>query len=129
MNNVRVDFEGWEEGSMDDARRGKTLVGYQEICCRMIFYIKMDGRFTRNDHYDAVGHTDDPPSSVTYFSVMSRDSVRIAFTLASLNGVEIRANYNGNAYLNAKFWERIWTVAGLGLEVRKVNSYFSPCTI
>ena len=29
MKNVRVAFEAWEEGSLEDARRGQTLVGYQ----------------------------------------------------------------------------------------------------
>ena len=36
-------FEAWEEGSIDDARRGQKLVGYQEIRCHMIFDINMDG--------------------------------------------------------------------------------------
>ena len=29
MNNVRVAFEAWEEGSLDDARCGQKLVEYQ----------------------------------------------------------------------------------------------------
>ena len=33
----------------------------------------------------------DAPSSITYSSVVSRDSVRIAFTLAALNDLEIMA--------------------------------------
>ena len=72
MNNVRVSFEAWEEGSLEDARRGQKLVGYQEIRCDMIFYIKMDGRFTRKDRYVAGGHTTDPQSFITYSSVVSR---------------------------------------------------------
>ena len=53
---------------------------------------------------------------------MSRDSIRIAFTLAALNNVEIRAADNGNAYLNAKCREKIWTVVGteFGSEKDKV---------
>ena len=57
----------------------------------MIFDIKMDRRFTRKELYGAGGHTTDPPSSITYSSVVYRYSVRIAFTIAALNGVEIRA--------------------------------------
>ena len=102
MNNVCVDFEAWEEGSLEDARRGQKLVGYQEIRCHMIFDIKMDGRFTCKARYVAGGHTTDTPSSITYSSVVSRDSIRIVFALAALNGVEIRAADIGNAYLNAK---------------------------
>ena len=42
MNNVRVALEYWEEGSLEDARRGQKLVVYQEIRCHMIFDINMD---------------------------------------------------------------------------------------
>ena len=108
---------------MEDARLGQKLVGYQEIRCDMIFYINMDGRFTRKACYVASGHTTDPSSSITYYSVVPRDSTRIAFTLLSLNSVEIRAADIGNAYLNAKCRENIWTVAGteFGSEKDKVD--------
>ena len=112
MKNVRVAFKVWEEGDVDEAKRGQKLVGYQQIRCHMIFDIKMDGLFTRKARFVAGGHTTDTPSSITYSSVVSRDSVRIAFTLAALNGLEIRAADIGNAYLNAPCREKIWTVAG-----------------
>ena len=72
---------------MEDARRGQNLVGYQEIRFRMIFDIKMDRQLTHKARYVSGGHATDPPSSITYYSVVSRDSIRIAFTLASLKGV------------------------------------------
>ena len=106
MNNVRVAFESWEEGSLEDARCGQKLVVYQEIRCHMIFYIKMDGRFTRKACYFSGGHTTDPPSSITCSSVVSRDSIIIVFTLAALNDADIRAADVGNAYLNAKCREK-----------------------
>ena len=81
MKNVRVAFETWEEGSLDDARRGQNLVGYQEICCHMIFDIKMNKQFTRKACYVSGSQTTDPPSFIAYSSVVSRESVRIAFTL------------------------------------------------
>ena len=65
----------------------------------MIFDINMDVKFTRKALYIAGGHTTDPPYSITYYSVVSRDSVRIEFTLAALNNLEIRAADIGNAYL------------------------------
>jgi len=49
---------------------------------------------------------------VTYSSVVSRDSVRIAFLMAALNGLDVKAADIGNAYLNAKNRERNFTVAG-----------------
>ena len=39
---------------------------------------------------------------------MSRDSVRIAFTIAALNGVDVMPYDLENAYLNAICCEKIW---------------------
>ena len=88
----------------------------------MIFDIKMYGRFTRKARYVAGGHATDPLSSIIYSSVVSRDSVRISFTLAALNDVEVIVAEIGNAYLNTKCREKIWTVAGadFGTEKGKV---------
>ena len=82
----------------------------------------MDGKFTRKDRYVAGGHTTDPSSSITYYIIVSRNSSSIAFNLAPLNDVVIRYSDIGNAYLNAKCWEKIWTVAGteFGSEKGKV---------
>ena len=78
----------------------------------MIFDIKMDGRFTRKCRFVAGGHTTDPPGSSTYTSVVSRDSVRIAFLIAVMHDLNIWSCDIGNAYLNADCREKIWTVAG-----------------
>ena len=63
-------------------------------------------------------HTTDTPSSITYSSVVSRDSIRITFLVAALSDLDIMAADIGNAYLNAPCHEKIWTVAGqeLGTE-------------
>ena len=112
MSKVRVAFERWDDGTLEDARSGKKLVGYQEIGCHMIFDIKMDGEFTRKARLVAGGHTTETPTSITYSSVVSRESVRIAFLVAALNDLDIFAADIGNAYLNAPCREKIWTVAG-----------------
>ncbi len=112
MSNVKVAFKKWGKGTVDDARSGQRLPAYQEIQCHMIFDIKMDGKFTRKARFVAGGHTTDPPSSITYSSVVSRDSVRIAFMLAALNDLDLSACDIGNAYLNAPCREKIWTLAG-----------------
>jgi hypothetical protein len=44
--------------------------------------------------------------------VVSRNSVRIAFMLASLNGLSLSATDIGNAYLNAEAREKVYTTAG-----------------
>ena len=112
MSNVRVAFKRWENGTVADAKSGQGLPAYQRIKCHMIFDIKMDGKFTRKARFVAGGHTTDPPSSITYSSVVSRDSVRIAFMLAALNDLDLSACDIGNAYLNAPCREKIWTEAG-----------------
>jgi len=53
-----------------------------------------------------------PPSSITYSTVVSRDSVHIAFLLAALNNVDILATDIHNAYLNAPAREKVYTTAG-----------------
>ena len=58
---------------------------------RIVFYINMDREFTRKARLVADGHTTATPSSITYPSVVPRESVRIAFILASLNYLEIFA--------------------------------------
>ena len=129
MKNVRVVFEAWEEGSLEDARCGHKLVVYQQIRFHMIFDIKMDRRFTRKACYVAGVHTTDPLFSITYSSIVSRDSIRIAFALAALNGVEIRAADISSAYLNAECREKIWTVAGTEFGSEKGRVMLVVCAL
>jgi hypothetical protein len=44
----------------------------------MFFDIKMD--FTRKACFVAGGHVTNPPSNITYSSVVARDSIRIALS-------------------------------------------------
>lgn len=53
-------------------------VGYQRIPCHVIFDVKMN--FTRKARFVAGGHVTDPPTTQTYASVVSRESVRIALS-------------------------------------------------
>ena len=81
----------------------------------MIFDVKMldsDGLFRRKERYVAGGHTIEIPASLTCASVVSRDLVLIAPTLAALNVLDILACDIQNAYLTAQYREKIWTVAG-----------------
>jgi hypothetical protein len=96
----------------DDVRNGrvKDMIGFQEIKCHVVFDVKMD--FTRKARFVAGGHMTQPATSMTYSSVVSRDSVRLAFLLATLNGLQILSCDIGNAYLNAPCREKIWFQAG-----------------
>ena len=67
---------------------------------------------TRKARFVAGGHLTNPPTSMTYASVVSRESVRISFLLAALNNLEILAGGVGNAYLNAITTEKVYYRAG-----------------
>ena len=73
---------------------------YQEIRCHIIFDIKME-YFQRKDRYVAGGHSTVAPPPLTYASVVSQESVRIALTLTALNDPEVKTSDIQNAYLTA----------------------------
>ena len=104
MKNCAKAFEILPEGS-------PIPVGHTHIDCHMIFDVK-HGTLQRKARYVAGGHMTDPPASITYASVVSRESVRIAFVLAALNGLDIEAADIGNAYLNAPTNEKIVITCG-----------------
>ena len=93
-------------------------VGFQEIKCHMmIFDVKMD--LTRKARFVAGRHLTEPPASITFSCVVSRDSVRLAFLLAALNDLDIMACDIGNAYLNAPCREKVWFITGPELGSRQ----------
>jgi hypothetical protein len=68
--------------------------------------------FTQKARYVARGNTTEAPASITYASMVSRESVRIALTIAALNDLEVKTSDIQNAYLTAPVTEKIWTVCG-----------------
>ena len=60
----------------------------------------------------ARGDLTEPPVTLTYSSVVSKESVRIAFLVAALNDLDIIMFDIGNAYLNVKTTEKLYTYAG-----------------
>lgn len=113
MGNVQVAFRKHEDHTPDEVREGKakSLTGFIEIQCHIIFDIKLD--FTRKARFVAGGHLTEAPACMTYSSVVSRESVRLAFLIAALNDLEVSACDIGNAYLNAPCREKVWYEAGL----------------
>ena len=103
MTNVRIAFEEVPKGS-------KPPPGYKFVALMMIFDIKMD--FTRKARLVARGDMTAPPSTLTYSSVVSRESIRIAFLIAALNDLDVLMFDVGNAYLNASTTEKLYTIAG-----------------
>ena len=77
----------------------------------MIFDIKTED-IRRKARYVAGGHATVAPPTLTYASVVSRESVRVSLTLAALNDLEVKTSDIQNAYLTAPCSEKIWITLG-----------------
>ena len=106
MKNVRIAFEIFE-GEVKD-----IPIGYQKVDCHMIFDIEMGESFRRKARMVAGGHTTEVPATLAYLSVVSRDSVWIALTIAALNRLKVLACDIQNAFLTDKCREKCYTRAG-----------------
>ena len=80
----------------------EELYRYKQTSTNIIFDIKLGENFRRKARLVADGHKTDSPSSVTYSSVVSRDSVHICLLIAALNDLDLQAADIENAYLLAK---------------------------
>jgi hypothetical protein len=115
MKNVRIAFEVFE-GDV------ATLPpNYSKVKFHMIFDVKMGENFRRKARMVAGGHTTDVPAVLTYSSVVSRDSVRVAFTIAALNDLKVLACDIQNAFLSAKCREKYGLLLDLNLVQTKVK--------
>ena len=115
MTNNRVAFQTYD-GNPDD------LVGYEEITGHLIFDVKLAENFRRKARFVADGHRVETPASITYSTVVSRDSVRILLMIAAFNGLDIQGCDVQNAFLSADNLEKHWIRAGpeFGAEQGKV---------
>ncbi|GAX21971.1 hypothetical protein FisN_16Hh038 [Fistulifera solaris] len=108
-NAILVAFEILGEGK-------KAPPGWTPATGHLVFDVKMD--FTRKARWVLDGHKTADPIGSTYAGVVSRESVRIAFTYAALNGVDICAADIRNAYLQAPSSQKHYVICGIefGLE-------------
>ena len=105
MGNVRVAFEEYDGDT-------RSLIGYTQITGHLVFDVKLGENFRRKARYCADGHKTGAPASVTYSTVVSRDSVRILLTIAALNGLKVLGADVQNAFLTAPNKEKCWLMAG-----------------
>ena len=94
---------------LDDDER--PPIGSQYMKCHIVFSIKMED-FSRKAHLVAGGHVVEAPRSLTYASMVSRESIRIALTLAALNDCEVKTSDIQNAYLTVPCSEKVHTTLG-----------------
>ena len=103
MGKVRVAFK---------VQTGKDPpVGYSYVGCHLVFDVKMES-FQCKARMCCNGNETGPPASLTYASVVSRESVRIALTYAALNDLEVKTSDVENAFLTAPTEERLYTTLG-----------------
>ena len=104
MEKVRVAFKILPDGE-------SVPPTFQEIRCHLVFDVKMED-FRRKARFVAQGNLTEAPATVTFASVVSRETVRIALTLAALNDLEVKTADIENAYLTAPVSEKIWCKLG-----------------
>jgi hypothetical protein len=84
--------------------------GYKRIPYHSIYDVQSDG--SRKCRLVTGGHMTDPHNEDIFSGVVSMKTVRICFTLAKLNGLDICAGDIGNAYLYGKTKEKVYVIAG-----------------
>jgi hypothetical protein len=104
MKNIRVAANILPDGTTAPG-------GYKKIPCHMIFDVKMVD-FTRKARLVAGGHLTDTPLAKTYASVVSREMVCIALTVAALNSLDVKTGDVMNAYITTPIMEKVWTILG-----------------
>jgi hypothetical protein len=96
MTKAKVSYTAVQDAT-PSSNKCDNLRGHQEIKCHIVFDVNMD--FTRKAGFVAGGHMTEAPSAITYSSIVSRESVKIAFLIAALNDLDIMSCDIGNAYL------------------------------
>ena len=109
MRNIGIAFE-----LLEDGQRAPPI--WHLVTGHLIWDVKMD--FTRKARWVLDGHKTPDATISTYAGVVSRESVRIAFTYAALNGLDVCAADIRNAYLQAPSSRKDYIVCGpeFGLE-------------
>jgi hypothetical protein len=77
----------------------------------MVFDVKMED-FCWKARLVAGGLMTKAPATLTYASVVSRETVRLALTVAALNDIDVWAADVLNAYITAPCRKKIWTTLG-----------------
>ena len=103
MYNIGVAFEILEDGKAAPA-------GYTKVSGHLIWSVKMD--FTRKARWVLDGHKTPDPVGSKYAGVVSGESVRIAFTYAALNDLDVCMADIRNAYLQSPTSQKHYIICG-----------------
>ena len=103
MKNLNVAFDILDEGS-------KPPPGYRKTSGHMIYYVRMT--LERKALWVKNGHRAPEPEQSTFSGVVSRESIRIALTYTSLNGLLVFGADIQHAYLRAPNSEKHFIICG-----------------
>ena len=103
MENLKVAFDIKPEGS-------RPPVNYTIATGRLIFDVRMT--LERKARWVKDGHKIPIPEWLTFYGVVSKESVRIAIRYAALNGLPVFAADIQNAYLQAPASEKHYVICG-----------------
>ena len=95
LENFRIESKKFNGVTPEQIQTGKIKPGYKYCSNHIIFDIKMEVKFTSKSHLVGNGHNTGAPASITYSSVVSRDSVMAAFLIDYLDDLD--ANF-GRSY-------------------------------
>ena len=101
---VRVSFDILKDGV-------RAPIGHKQIKCHLIFDVKIED-FRRKARLVAGGHMTNTPKCMTHSSVVERETVQIALTIAALNNLQVKAGDAMNAYVTTPCSKDIWTILG-----------------
>ena len=103
MYNIGVAFEILEDGKTAPA-------GYTKVSGDLIWSVKMD--FTRKARWVFHRHKTPDPVGSNYAGVVSRESVRIPFTSAAINELDVCMEDIRNAYLQSPTSQEHYILCG-----------------
>mgnify|MGYP001272535206 CR=1 FL=1 len=112
MRNNGVAFEILEEDK-------PAPPGWHKVTGHLVFDVKMD--FTRKARWVLDGHKTPDPVGSTYAGVVSCESVRIAFTYAALNDLDVLAADVRNTYLQAPSSQKDYIICGPEFGLKNVG--------
>ena len=101
INKVKVAFQPLNEGE-------SAPVGSKLIKCHMVFDVKFN--LTQKARLVAAEYMNNVPAFTLYSPVISRETVRICFMLAALNGLGVMMGDVSNAFIQANPRERCHVV-------------------
>jgi hypothetical protein len=109
MTNIGIAFEVLESNKY-------VRPGWKKVPGHLVWDIKMD--FSRKSRWVLNGHKTPDPIGYMYARVVSRESIRIAFTYAALKAVDVCAADIRNVYLQAPSSQKDYVICGaeFGLE-------------